>query len=309
MSTPPAPSAGHRFALTRDRVHEVLAALCEEAGIGSGAADGAELIKFTNNAVYRLPRVGLVVRIAGSATVADRVSVVVQAARWLAQHDAPAVRLVEEIPQPVRAKGATATFWHLVPSTGSEPTGADLGRILQHIHTLPAPEFAPPSWEPFARIRSRIADAEGLAEADRTFLTERTDHLELAVQDLEFELPAGVLHGDPFMGNLIPGPEGPVICDFDSLSHGPREWDLVPAAVGKVRMDYPTDHHSPLAIEYGFDVLTWSGFPVLRQLRELRLVTSVLPVLNTNPGLRAQWRHRLDTLQHGDITTRWSTYR
>ena len=74
-------------------------------------------------------------------------------------------------------------------------------------------------------------------------------------------------------------------------------------------MDYPTDHHSPLAIEYGFDVLTWSGFPVLRQLRELRLVTSVLPVLNTNPGLRAQWRHRLDTLQRGDITTRWSTYR
>ena len=56
-------------------------------------------------------------------------------------------------------------------------------------------------------------------------------------------------------------------------------------------MDYPTDHHSPLAAEYGFDVLTWSGFPVLRQLRELRLVTSLLPVLNTNPRIHPSTSH------------------
>ncbi|WP_262391189.1 hypothetical protein [Nocardiopsis sp. CNR-923] len=161
MSTTPAPSTSPRLALTRDRVHDVLAALCEEAGLGAKAADDAELIKFTNNAVYRLPGAGVVVRIAGSATVAERVPVVIQAARWLAEHDAPTVRLVEDIPQPVRIGGATATFWHLVPSTGPEPTGTDLGRILRCIHALPAPGFALPSWEPFARIRSRIADAKG----------------------------------------------------------------------------------------------------------------------------------------------------
>ena len=41
MSTTPAPSAGSRFALTRDRVHDVLAALCEEAGLGAKAAEDA----------------------------------------------------------------------------------------------------------------------------------------------------------------------------------------------------------------------------------------------------------------------------
>lgn len=308
MSTP-APSAGRRFALTRDRVHDVLAALCEEAGLGAKAADDAELIKFTNNAVYRLPAAGLVVRIAGSATVAERVPVVIEAARWLTQHDAPTVRLVEEIPQPVRAEGAMATFWHLVSSTGPEPTGTDLARILRRLHALPTPGFALPSWEPFARIRSRIADAEGLAQNDRVFLTERTDHLELLVQDLEFNSPLECSTATRSWATSSLALMA-VICDFDSLSHGPREWDLIPAAVGKVRMDYPTDHHTPLATEYGFDVLTWSGFPVLRRLRELRLVTSVLPALNTNPGLRAQLRHRLDTLQRGGTTTtRWSTYR
>lgn len=309
MSTTGAPSTSSRFALTRDRVHDVLAALCAEAGLGAGAAQDAELIKFTNNAVYRLPSAGVVVRIAGSATVVERVPVVIQAARWLAHHDAPTVRLVEELPQPVEAAGAVATFWHLVPESGCEPSGADLGRILKQLHALPAPDFPLPSWEPFGRIRSRIADGEGLAEADRDFLIEQTARLEAEVQELEFGLPAGVIHGDPFLGNLIPGRKGAVICDFDSLSHGPREWDLVPAAVGKVRMDYPTDPHTPLAAEYGYNVLDWPGFPVLRQVRELKLVTSVLPVLNTNPGLRAQWRHRLDTLQRGDTTSRWSTYR
>lgn len=159
-----------------------------------------------------------------------------------------------------------ATFWHLVPETGSEPTSTDLGRLLKQLHALPAPDFPLPSWEPFERIRSRIADAEGLDEADCGFLVERTDRLEIEVQGLEFELPAGVIHDDPFLGNLIPGEEGPVICDFDSLSHGPREWDLVPAAVGEVRMDYPTDPHTPIrAITLDLDDTLWPVWPTIER--------------------------------------------
>jgi hypothetical protein len=55
----------------------------------------------------------------------------------------------------------------------------------------------------------------------------------------------------------------PVICDFDSTSTGPREWDLTPAAVGKLRFNYPVDTDGQLASAYGFDVITWNGFPVL----------------------------------------------
>jgi len=41
-----------------------------------------------------------------------------------------------------------------------------------------------------------------------------------------------LIHGDAFMGNLIGGATGPAIYDFDSSRDGPREWDLVPLAVG-----------------------------------------------------------------------------
>ena len=48
--------------LTRDKLQRVLAAICAEAGLHPA---GAELIKFTNNAVFRLTREPVVVRIAG----------------------------------------------------------------------------------------------------------------------------------------------------------------------------------------------------------------------------------------------------
>jgi hypothetical protein len=122
-------------------------------------------------------------------------------------------------------------------------------------------------------------------------------------------LPAGIIHGDPFLGNLIPGPHGSVLCDFDSTCIGPREWDLTPIAVGKLRFNYPHDDHSLVAARYGFDVTAWGGFPVLRRIRELKLVTSVVPVLRSNPDVREQWQHRFTTFKHGDVGAKWETYK
>ena len=104
------------------------------------------------------------------------------------------------------------------------------------------------------------------------------------------------------------GPAGPVICDFDSLADGPREWDLTPVAVGRLRFDYPGDAYGELAAHYGFDVLNWTGFPVLRKIRELKLVTSVVPILRSNPGIREQWAFRLQSFKNRDVMARWSTY-
>jgi Ser/Thr protein kinase RdoA (MazF antagonist) len=128
-------------------------------------------------------------------------------------------------------------------------------------------------------------------------------------------LPPGVVHGDAFLGNVLPGtparpaePGGAVLCDFDGVGVGLREWDLVPVAVGALRFDYGRDVQQRFARAYGADVTAWPGFGVLRRLRELQLVTSVLPVLDANPALRPQWRLRLESLRAGDDAVRWSPY-
>ncbi|SDY41402.1 Phosphotransferase enzyme family protein [Micromonospora pattaloongensis] len=291
--------------LTRANLDAVLAEIGRRLGLDTR---DAQLIKFTNNAVFRVAHASIVVRIAGSATMRQRVPKIVQVARWLAEHDVPSVRLLPGVPQPLDIDGHLATVWQAVPETGPKPSGRALALILKRFHALPPPSFQLPRWNPLEEIRQRLAEPDGIAPSDLVFLRDRCDGIEEKLGKLRYFLPSGPIHGDPFLGNVIGGPGGAVICDFDSTSTGPREWDLVPVAVGKLRFDYARDTHGELVTHYGVDVTKWSGFETLRQVRELKLVTSVVPILRSNPAVRDQWAYRLETFRRGDMTAKWSTY-
>ncbi|OLB80226.1 MAG: hypothetical protein AUI14_07450 [Actinobacteria bacterium 13_2_20CM_2_71_6] len=259
-------------------------------------------------AQHRLRHHPVVVRIAGSTTMRQRAAKVVSVARWLAERGIPAVRLLPEIDQPVLIDEQVATLWHAVQPVGPAPNGTDLGRLLRQLHTTPdaAPELPP--WQPLQSIRSRLADAEGLDPDSYAFLSQACDDIEAALVGVRYALTEGVIHGDATVANLIPGPAGPVICDFDSTSIGPREWDLTPVATGHLRFANKANNQTLLAATYGFDVTAWEGFPAFRRLRELQLVTSVVPVLRSNPALRERWQHRLLTFRAGDEDARWELY-
>jgi len=248
--------------------------------------------------------------------MAFRVPKVVQVARWLATQDVPAVRLFPGVPAPVRAAGALATIWcdaspgGRPPSAAPPPSSADLGRMLRRLHSLVPPLPALPRWDPLDDVRRRMSDAEALPPADRVFLANLTERVAADLRTVDYQLPPTVIHGDAHLGNLIRTPSGEVVvCDFDAVSIGPPEWDLTPVAVGTARFGYPSWWQPLLAASYGFDVTRWDGFPVLRAVRELKLVTSVLPILASNPTAAAQFRVRLDSLRSGDTTVRWSPYR
>ncbi|XVV10859.1 phosphotransferase family protein [Actinoplanes sp. CA-131856] len=290
--------------ITEQRLRAVLAGT--QALTGIDTAD-AKLIKFTNNAVYALPHAGVVARIAGSATMAARIPKIITVGRWLERGGVPAVRLLD-LDQPLVVDGLKVTLWAEVPDGGPPSTGANMATILRAWHRLEPPEEGLPLWVPMEEIRSRLAEPDGVNDADLAYLRHECDRLEEQLASLSYELPLGPIHGDAFMGNLIDGPTGSVICDFDSACIGQPEWDLTPIAVGKLRFDYPGDDYGSLTHRYGFDVIRWKGFSVLRRLRELKLVTSLVPVLGSRPVLRPQWQKRLATYRDGDLQTRWSTY-
>ncbi|HEX5114816.1 MAG TPA: aminoglycoside phosphotransferase family protein [Pseudonocardiaceae bacterium] len=297
-----APDEEGRF--TPARLTEVLAAVCAAAGLHHS---GAKLLKFTANAVFRL-REPVVVRIAGSTALSHRAAKVVRVANWLAGHDVPAVRLLPGVPQPVYVGPYQATLWQAVPSGRHRPSAADLARLLKQLHGLPLPTFDLPSWEPLDDVRRRLGDAEGLDPADRRFLEDRCAQLAERLATLDYPLTRCVVHGDAHLGNLIPSPQGPVLCDFDSTCLGPPEWDLTPIPVGLRRFGGSRRAARSFVREYGFDVTTWPGFAVLREVRELKLATSVLPILRSNPGVAPELRRRLDSVRTGDTTAGWSRY-
>jgi hypothetical protein len=300
---------GRPIALTRDGIAAVTTVTGRLTGLPT--AD-AELVKFTNNAVVRLPRAGAVLRIAGSQEVRARVPVVLATARWLEALGLPAVRLLPGVPQPIEAAGHLVTLWQAVEPGEAAVSGDAFAAVLREWHAIDAaPPAEVPAWNLVAFIRGRIEAAAGLADDDLAFLRlelARVEERLARLVDLEPLVPPGVLHGDAFLGNAVPSPGGPVICDFDGVSIGPREWDLVPVAVGALRFDYTAGLYESFVRTYGVDVTAWAGFAALRALRELQLVTSVLPTLEANPALRPQWRVRLDSLRRGDDSVRWTPY-
>ncbi|CAM3611549.1 aminoglycoside phosphotransferase family protein [Kibdelosporangium persicum] len=289
---------------SRDSLAAALTQICDSIGLD---ATGATLLRFTNNAVYRLAGDTAVVRIVGSRGLRHRVEKVVRMAAWFAEHDIPAVRLLAGVEQPIRAGEHLATVWDVVPEGGRRPRGRDLGGLLRRVHSLPPP-LDLPEWDPLDDVRRRIDDAEDIADEDLQFLLKTCDRLREELAGLEFELPPAMLHGDAHLGNLIPSPDGPVLCDFDSTSVGPPEWDLTPVAVGVGRFGEPARTYREIVRAYGFDVTRWSGFRVLREVRELKLITSVLPSVRSNPMVRPELMRRLGDFRRGDTRARWVRY-
>jgi aminoglycoside phosphotransferase (APT) family kinase protein len=290
---------------SRERLAVALNEICGQLGLD---AEGATLLRFINNAVYKLAGDQAVVRIVGSRGLRHRVEKVVRIAEWLAEHDIPAVRLMAGVEQPVRVGDHLATVWEVVPSGGRPPRGRDLGALLRQIHQLPPPSFELQVWDPLDDVRRRVDDAEALDDEDRDFLLGSCERLAATLAELRFALPTAVVHGDAHLGNLIPSPDGPVLCDFDSTCLGPPEWDLTPVAVGVDRFGEPARTYREMARSYGWDVTRWAEYPVLREVRELKLITSVLPSMRSNPRVRPELMRRLDDYRRGDTHARWVRY-
>ncbi|GLY64134.1 phosphotransferase family protein [Amycolatopsis taiwanensis] len=300
VATPKRPDG--RF--TREKLDWVMASTAALLGLDHR---GARLLRFTNNAVYALASAPVVLRIVGSYALRHRVAKVVAVARHFERHRVPAIRLLPGVDQPIQVGEHVVTAWLRVEGEGRRPTAQDLGRLLRRVHALPAPEGVG-EWAPLADVRARVADAEEIDPRDRRFLLRRCAEVEAALGELTFPLRRTLVHGDAHPGNLIGSARGPVLCDFDSACLGPPEWDLTPLAVGRDRFGDPAGRYRMLADTYGFDVTTWEGFPVLRAARELKLTTSVLPILRSHPQVRAELRRRLEDLRVGRMLVPWSRY-
>ncbi|WP_233415265.1 phosphotransferase family protein [Streptomyces sp. N35] len=123
-------------------------------------------------------------------------------------------------------------------------------------------------------IRTSLAHASALPGPALAALQARADQIEAALDEVSYELPEAVLHGDPQHGNALHHARGAVLCDWDSAALGPPEWDLVTVEVHCRRFGYEPADYARFAAHYGWDVSKWDGHPALRDLRELRMIST-----------------------------------
>jgi aminoglycoside phosphotransferase (APT) family kinase protein len=284
-------------------LQNALHSACLGAGLDPA---GAALLRKSVNAVFTLESKPVVVRLRDAGSV-DEVRRTVATARWLADRQAPTVRLYGDIPQPLVVDEYVATFWEAVPLSKRRTVGGDLGVPLRRLHEVePAPDL--PRWDMVTRIRCHISQALEVSVADRDWLTEQCDQLEAACDDVLPNLRHGIMHGDAKIGNVLVAQSGDlVLCDLDSLAYGPVIYDLVPTAVDAIRQRRPV-RHATLAYAYGLDVIREPAWPVLRRLREIEQTVSRLAKDTVRPEVLEEARYRLQTLRDGDDGARWRRY-
>lgn len=155
------------------------------------------------------------------------------------------MRLWPNVDQPIAVANSYATFWIAVAAARAAEA-ADLAEPLRRLHRLD-PEEVPtlPELDPFAAIANSLARPTVLDTHDLRFLGDYADRLAQDYVTLDFERPNCLIHGDAHHSNMLVGPDGPLLADWESARLGPPEWDLVNP---RRRPGAADDHHELVEI-------------------------------------------------------------
>ena len=286
-----------------------LPALREVCQIVGADPTDARLLHQRSNTVYLLPRDDLVVRLAPDTPLRRaRAQTCIQVTRWLTAQPEPIALEPAAGAQPVLAAGAVATVWPHRPTT-PPPALEDLAAPLRHLHALPAPPFPLPRYQPLQRLVEAVdLDQQrphpAVADDDRSWLLDRAHALVDTFTTTAFPLGEGLVHTDAHSENLVRDTDGQwLLIDWDNACLGPRELDLLTGI--------PDHFHEPEADRkrfltgYGYDLLKWPGWILLRDITELHALGAYIRLAPTKPAAAAELHHRIRSLRAGDRSARW----
>lgn len=176
-------------------------------------------------------------------------------------------------------------------------TEREIATALRKLHAL-APPF-PSQVAPFVQLGERIDAATTLSADDRQWMRDHLGNLQAAWNDLPKGLGWGPIHGDAWEGNVVTTTDGVTLfVDLERASVGPFEWDLTSTAIKHSSFGWITaERYVELHTAYGHDVTSWPGFPLLRDIREMRMTCMAVQAAGMNAVHAPQAEHRVDCLR------------
>ncbi|MFV0127796.1 phosphotransferase enzyme family protein [Streptomyces sp. HMX112] len=271
--------------------------------------DGIEMLRLGDHAVFRIDGGRIISRVGRSPDRLPSVRREVAVAAWLAAEGYPAAQLVTKAEQPVVVDGHPVTFWEGLADGDTYASTREMGELLRRLHRLEPPAFPLPPLRPFDRVGDRLERAV-IPARTRAYLGSLAEELATEYDCLQFALPSGPVHGDFNVGNVLRDTAGrPKVIDLDGFVTGPREWDLMQTAMYYDSFGWHTEAEYADFVEgYGFDVRQWSGYTVLRSVRELLMVTWLSQNAGTNPRAAEEVEKRVRTLRSGGSRSDWAPF-
>jgi aminoglycoside phosphotransferase (APT) family kinase protein len=188
---------------------------------------------------------------------------------------------------------------------------AQVANVIRRLHALEAPDsLRLPPVDSFVHAVHELANAKGIKDSDRNFLKHRLQELGQQYSTLTFALPEGVIHGDANVGNVILDRDGaPILIDLDDFRVGPREWDLVQTALFYERFGWHTEAEYRTFVEvYGWDIMSWQGYPVLADYREISMTVWLAGKAGANKGASEEFSKRVESIRTGASRRDWAPF-
>jgi len=296
----------------------LLAAVRKACTVRDLNATGMRLLHHYSNAVVLLPNENAAARVATSHHDVAQIKRSQHVTRWLVeQHGFPATRPLAGIELVELDTKTTVSFWVYYPQPRSpQPlTSAHLGRLLADLHGISTIPHDLPCWVPLDSLSQALHDdttALALDDADRHWLLRRIGEVREELATVEWPLGQGLIHGDAWAGNLlwVPNPahgrDSVVLGDWDRVSHGPREVDLIPTWHAAHRYGKGLRWICDFVHHYGYDLTSWLGLSALLAMRDLVQISGPLRRAPHSPPHAHALRQRLGGLQAGDTSIVWT---
>ncbi|UGT61569.1 phosphotransferase enzyme family protein [Nocardia asteroides] len=279
--------------MNNEDLEAVARAACSAVGLN---ASDLEPIKVAENAIYRVPSAAIVVRVAkpGQEAAAERELLI---ADWLRRSGVPAVEPADLATTFVIQRDHPVSFWKELPEHHGA-TAPEIARALRTLHRLEPAEFLP-DIDPFVRLDQRIDAAAATSPADRRWLRRHLAELRERWAERTGGMPWGPIHGDAWDGNVVTTTDGTTLfLDLERASVGPPEWDLTSTAIKRSSFGWISrQQYAGFAQAYGHDVETWPGFPLLRDIREMRMTCMAVQAAGRDSGRARQAQLRVDSLR------------
>ncbi len=289
--------------MTTTKTLAVLHEACSRTGL-----DGSDAVPLHQHAatLYLFETERVVVRLNSDVDDRRRARTAVELTRWLTQQGFPSVAPTD-VEQPLDLDDHSVTFWRYYPQNDRpKPTADHLGAMLRQLHALPTPPVELTPYQPLKDFGESVAASASLLAGDRAWLLARRTELLGEYEQLDFPLGNGWIHGDAYPGNTLWDGDRALLGDWDEVGTGPWELDLVNTHQG-ARFGRPQAERDAFTAAYGYDVTAWSGFPVLREMRDLHTLGSYVRLADAgNERAAIELGFRIDTLKRGDADAPWN---